>query len=61
MQGWYRVHDSPTLRNTKLIALTGYSQEEHVSATRAAGIEHRSTKPVDVATSCCARHLAQRA
>jgi CheY-like chemotaxis protein len=31
-----------------LIALTGYTQREHVAAARDAGIDHHLTKPVDM-------------
>jgi CheY-like chemotaxis protein len=37
----------PLIRDTVLVALTGYGQPEDRVRTRAAGFDHHLTKPVD--------------
>jgi len=44
-----RVRQQPELRHIRLIALTGYGQQEDCDRSRAAGFEHHLVKPVDVA------------
>jgi len=45
-----RVRKNPELRDTKLIALTGWSHAEDKRRTREAGFDHHLVKPVGVKT-----------
>ena len=45
-----RVRESPGLRDTKLIALTGWSHADDRRRTREAGFDHHLVKPVAVKT-----------
>ena len=45
-----RVHSLPGLRNTVLIAMTGYGQEEDRARSRAAGFARHLVKPADPTT-----------
>jgi len=45
-----RVHSLPGLRNTVLIAMTGYGQEEDRARSRAAGFARHLVKPADPMT-----------
>ena len=53
-----RLRARPALRDTLLIALTGYGQPHDREATKAAGFDHHEVKPVDVHTlrALLARH-----
>jgi len=53
-----RLRARPELRDTLLIALTGYGQPHDREATQAAGFDHHEVKPVDVDTlrALLARH-----
>jgi CheY-like chemotaxis protein len=42
-----RLRAMPGGNSLLLIALTGYTQAEHVAATREAGFDYHLTKPVD--------------
>jgi PAS domain S-box-containing protein len=43
-----RMREVPTLRRVKLVALTGWGQEEDRSRGREAGFDHHLVKPVDL-------------
>jgi CheY-like chemotaxis protein len=43
-----RLRADPSLRETKLVALTGYSQDEDRARTRRAGFDFHLVKPVDL-------------
>ena len=43
-----RLRQTPAGKEMLLIALTGYTQSEHIAATREAGFDHHLTKPVDL-------------
>lgn len=45
-----RLRQTPAGKDVLLIALTGYTQAEHVAATRQAGFDHHLTKPVDLSS-----------
>lgn len=45
-----RVRETPDLRDTKLIALTGWGHDEDRQRTREAGFDHHLVKPVAVKT-----------
>jgi len=40
-----RLHRTSGLEQVKLIALTGYGQQQDIAAARAAGFAHHLTKP----------------
>jgi len=42
-----QLRQSPALEKTRLVALTGYGQEEHRQRSRDAGFEHHLVKPVE--------------
>jgi CheY-like chemotaxis protein len=42
-----RLKDNPRLRNTALVALTGWGQEKDRRLSADAGIRHHLTKPID--------------
>ena len=41
-----RLH--PELKDTMIIAVTGYGRERDIAASRAAGADHHVTKPIDL-------------
>ena len=43
-----RIRGMPELRDVRLVALTGYGQEEDRRRTRDAGFDHHLVKPVDL-------------
>ena len=43
-----RLRQEPSLARTKLIALTGYGQEDDIQKSRQAGFDHHLVKPVDL-------------
>jgi CheY-like chemotaxis protein len=43
----HRMRADPSLRESVLVAMTGYGQPEDRVRTRAAGFDHHLTKPVD--------------
>jgi PAS domain S-box-containing protein len=47
-----RLRALPGLRNVKVIAMTGYGQEEDRKRSREAGFDHHLVKPVDFDTLC---------
>ena len=42
-----KLREEPSLKNTRLIAVSGYGQEEDQRRSRAAGFDLHLTKPVD--------------
>jgi CheY-like chemotaxis protein len=42
-----RIREQPQLNHIKLVALTGWGQEEDRRLSRASGFDHHLTKPVD--------------
>ena len=48
-----RIRQEAGFEKIKLIALTGWGQEEDVRRSRNAGFDHHLVKPVDMA--CCKR------
>ncbi|MEO6563454.1 MAG: response regulator [Nitrosospira sp.] len=42
-----RIREQPQFDNTRLVALTGWGQEEDRQLSRNAGFDHHLTKPVD--------------
>src|SRR5207244_13325551 len=43
-----RMRESAATKDALLVAVTGYSQDRHVEAARAAGLDHHLTKPVEI-------------
>ena len=43
-----RLRESPTTRGTRLIAMTGWDDEEHRQRALAAGFDHHLVKPIGV-------------
>jgi CheY-like chemotaxis protein len=41
------MRDEPSLRRTRLVAVTGYGRPEDVRQAREAGFDDHMTKPVD--------------
>jgi CheY-like chemotaxis protein len=58
-----RLREAPHGAKLVLIALTGYSQTEHIAAMRAAGFDHHLAKPIDlnVVRRLIAQALSERA
>jgi two-component system CheB/CheR fusion protein len=47
-----RLRELPALRDVKLIAMTGYGQDEDRKRAREAGFDHHLVKPVDFGALC---------
>jgi CheY-like chemotaxis protein len=45
-----RMREDPGLRDLKIVALTGYGQEEDRRLSKEAGFDHHMVKPVDFKT-----------